>query len=75
MIAFDYSKRTGLYFPTVLYFMLCHTMIVLIMGALIKALIWEAYFTVHDEYQEQAQEEAMLNQKDIENQKKKEEFA
>lgn len=40
MIAFDYSKRTDLYFPTVLYFMLCHTMIVLIMGALIKALIW-----------------------------------
>jgi hypothetical protein len=40
MIAFDYAKRTGLYFPTVLYFMFCHTMMVLIMGALIKALIW-----------------------------------
>jgi hypothetical protein len=40
MIAFDYAKRTGLYFPTVLYFMFCHTMLVLIMGALIKALIW-----------------------------------
>lgn len=40
MIAFDYASRTELYFPTVLYFMMCHTIVVLIMAALIKALVW-----------------------------------
>jgi len=40
LIANDYAKRTELYFPTVLYFMACHTTIVLITAALLRALIW-----------------------------------
>ena len=40
MIALDYAKRTGYYYPTVIYFILCHAMIVLITAALLRALIW-----------------------------------
>ncbi len=71
MIATDYADRTQLYFPTVMYFMFCHMMIVLITAALLRALVWETYFTVQDEYEVQARKETMLNKKDLENQKKK----
>jgi hypothetical protein len=65
MIAFDYAKRADLYFPVVLFFMFCHTICTIIVGALFKALIWEAYFTVHAEYQDQSQKQIILNKKDF----------
>ena len=40
MIAFDYAKRTQIFFPVILYFIMCHSTIVLIMSALVKALVW-----------------------------------
>jgi hypothetical protein len=48
MVCWNYVERTGTYFPVALYFMFLHLMVVLVISALLKGLIWEVYFTVHD---------------------------
>jgi hypothetical protein len=40
MICYDYTKRTGIYFPIVLFFIGLHIIIVLIIAALLKGLTW-----------------------------------
>jgi hypothetical protein len=51
MVAYDYAKRNSEYFRYVmLYFVLCHMIIVLITATLIKSTFWSVYFTVSEQY-------------------------
>lgn len=40
LICFDYVKRTGIYFPIILFFISLHVIIVLILAALLKGIVW-----------------------------------
>jgi hypothetical protein len=51
MIAYDYSYRSHGYFGFVMiYFVMCHIVIVLVMTSLFKGIVWEVYFAVDEQY-------------------------
>jgi hypothetical protein len=39
-VCYDYVVKTGSYYPTVLFFVCLHTVIVLILASLLKGIVW-----------------------------------
>jgi hypothetical protein len=50
ILCFDYVARTGQFVLVIIYWMICHSLVVHILAALMKALIWEAYSAVQNEF-------------------------
>lgn len=74
MIAFDHAYRYGYFGFVMLYFVLCHIIIVIVLSSLLKGLAWEVYSNVHEEFNERiAKLERQLN-KEAELKRKKEEL-
>ena len=47
-IAYDHAYRYGSFAATMLFFVVCHIIIVIVLTSLLKGLAWEVYFTVHE---------------------------
>ena len=52
MVAADYAYRYGAYATTMLFFVICHQVIVIILTSLMKGVTWEVYNTIHHEHED-----------------------
>lgn len=49
MVAFDHALRYGYYALTMLFFVFCHEVIVIIITSLLKGVTWETYNSMRQE--------------------------
>lgn len=49
--AFDHAYRYGSFAATVMFFILCHQVIVIIITSLMKGVTWEVYNTIHGQHE------------------------
>lgn len=61
-VAADYAYRYGAYGATMIFFVICHQIIVIILTSLMKGVTWEVYNTINGEHEDikkkMAQEES-----------------
>ena len=60
-VAYSHAQQYGYYAITMLFFVLCHIIIVIILSSLLKGLIWGIYETVHEELDERKRKLVKIN--------------
>lgn len=50
LIAYDHAYKFGYFGLVMLFFVLSHSLIVIVLSSLLKGITWEVYYTVHEEF-------------------------
>lgn len=70
MVAYDHAYRYGTFALTMLFFVICHELIVIIITSLLKGVTWEVYDAISEE-QANYEEFMIENEKNYQNLKQR----
>lgn len=56
MVAYDHAFKFGYFGLTMLFFVLSHSIIVIVLSSLMKGITWQVYYTVHEEFNDRTNE-------------------
>lgn len=58
LVAYDHAYRYGTFALTMLFFVLCHEIIVIILTSLLKGITWEVFYSIAEEQEEYMERKA-----------------